>query len=344
MSMRTKIVVWLLGMVVLHLSCNRGGRDEIHVKGYSKVVNYNDRIVDIVTDRFYKSAHMYLLDDYFIMTAGGFSYESAFDIYNKNTFEWVASGGMLGKGSGEVTSPGRLAIESVNKVIWVSDHGKRLLWKFPLDSVLNNSRFMPSESLDHYHELFLERFGFINDTIALGRAVRVINNSTFEMTTAKLDFRENSTEAFGYEHPEAINRLSNAMFNFSLSNQMYVTAYLYLDLLSFCNMDGSLLFNIYGPDYKKYKDGEKSYYHGVDFMGEYVVVSYNGDDRLINLYGDLRGNTPSRLIVFNTRGKYLKTIEVGNKIERFVIDEENRRIIAFFLDRENPLGYFPLDL
>ena len=328
--------------------CQRGDNlmNEIFIKSYdNNIVDFRDSIVNIFTDTYYSTADMYILEDYLIVTAESMSTERVLDIYNKNTFEFLAGAGTRGRGPGEVTRPGRLAIEHENKVIWVSDHGKRLLWKFPLDSILNNPFFMPSESLEYYPELFLERFGFINNTIALGKAVRVLDNNRFEMVTAKLNVQDNSTWAFGYEHPQATQRLSNSLFNLSLNNQMYVNAYVYLDLITFCNMDGSLILNIYGPEFKKYKDGQRTYYSGVDFLGEFIIASYVGDDRIIyNSAGRPMGNSPSKFVVFNTKGKYIKTMEMGCQFSNFTIDEQNQRVIVYFNDRENPLGYYHLNL
>ncbi len=36
------------------------------------------------------------------------------------------------------------------------------------------------------------------------------------------------------------------------------------------------------------------------------------------------------------------TCSTGYEFERFCIDEENKRIIAYFIDREEPLGYFDI--
>jgi len=39
-------------------------------------------------------------------------------------------------------------------------------------------------------------------------------------------------------------------------------------------------------------------------------------------------------------GSYQKTIDTGSEICSFCIDEKHNRIIAYFNDREEPLGYF----
>ncbi len=59
-------------------------------------------------------------------------------------------------------------------------------------------------------------------------------------------------------------------------------------------------------------------------------------------YG-LRVNYPSKLLIFNSNGHYTKTIVVGQQFSSFVVDEENGRVILFFVNRENPFGYIALD-
>jgi hypothetical protein len=119
-----------------------------------------------------------------------------------------------------------------------------------------------------------------------------------------------------------------------------------LDLISICDLEGNLKYNIYGPGYINDKDKRNSYFKGVEIWGDKIIVSYNGDAAMIfNKKGNpLRGSYSSKFIIFDQNGDYLQTIDTGSEFSQFCVDNENNRIITYFQERENPLGYFSLDL
>ena len=149
---------------------------------------------------------LYILDNILIVNESSPKGEKGIHLFNKNTFKYITSTGIMGKGPGEISAPGRLAIDRKNRIIWAPDHGKQIMYKFPLDSVLNNPMFKPTIKKELDYKLFLERFGFLNDSIAIGKAIHVTSNSSFEMAMAKLNINTNVTEKYGYENPEAIGK------------------------------------------------------------------------------------------------------------------------------------------
>jgi hypothetical protein len=73
-----------------------------------------------------------------------------------------------------------------------------------------------------------------------------------------------------------------------------------------------------------------------------IITSYIGEGRYLVKGNIVKGNSPSKLIVYDLEGNYLKTIEVGFNFTRFCVDEKNKRIIVYFIDREEPMGYFDI--
>jgi len=219
-----------------------------------------------------------------------------------------------------------------------------VMWKFSLDSVLNNSNYKPTENRHLSSELFIERYGFLNDSIAIGKAVRLLPGSKFNMAMVKYNFNTDSTELFGYEHPLCIDKKSNSRFDVSPENGIYVNAYGYCDLITICNLDGTLKYNIYGPGWLKNKENKNSYFGSIQIIDKYIVASYNGGANIImDEYNRLKGNYPTKFLIFDLEGNYIKTLETGHNIAFFCVDEENSRIIIYFDDRENPLAYITLD-
>jgi hypothetical protein len=202
--------------------------------------------------------------------------------------------------------------------------------------------FKPTINIELPNDLFVVRFGFLNDSIIIGKAVKWTSNSSFEMAMAKLNIKTNITEKFGYENPEALGAKTNSFFALSVENNFYVNSYSRCDLLTICDLKGNLRYNIYGPGWFDSNQNNNSYFFGVDLFDKTIIASYIGDSRLVTKGNISKGNSPSKFIVFDMQGNYLKTIDTGFEFSRFCVDEENKRIIAYFSDREEPLGYFDI--
>ena len=338
------IYACLLMLFIIGCKSNNAEKTEKFQKHRDNIINIEDKITDIKTKILFGIPSLYIINDILIVAEIRPS-NKGIHLFNKNTFKYITSTGIIGKGPGEIARPGRIGFDNKNRVLWVSDHGKKVMWKFPLDSILNNEMYKPTENLDLYDDLFIERFGFLNDSIALGKAVRVLSNYSFEMVTAKLKLNTNVTEVYGYEHPEAVGRKSNSQFKLSVENNLYVNCYYYCDLMTICDLDGNLKYNVYGPGWLKNKDNRKSYFTAVCLTNNNIIAAYIGDVGIIfDEFKRPRGNTPSKLLVFDMDGNYKETIETGYKFTFFCVDEENKRVIVYFEDRENPLGYFNFNL
>ena len=83
-------------------------------------------------------------------------------------------------------------------------------------------------------------------------------------------------------------------------------------------------------------------FYDIEFTDKNIITSYAGENRTIVKGNIKKGNYPSKLLFFDLDGNYLKTIETKFKFSYFCIDEENKRVIAYFIDREEPLGYFDI--
>lgn len=336
------IISFTLLVLLCMAGCN-GGVTEKHQNSRNKNINVADKIIDIKPGILFGNSLLYIIDDVLIVHEMNPEGRKGIHLFNKNTFEYITSTGFIGRGPGEITSPGRIGIDRRNRVLWVQDHGNKVMWKFPLDSILNNEMFKPKIKLDLNYDSFLERFGFINDSIAIGKSVQIIGGS-WVMAMSKLNIYSNVIKKYGYEHPGTYGKISNSLFALSVENNFYVNCYYYCDLMTICDLEGNLKYNIYGPDGLNNKDNINSYYFDVDLFGKNIIASYIGEPGLTFDGNNYRGTSPSKFLVFDMDGNYLKTIETGYKFSRFCVDEENQRIIVSFDNREEQLGYFNIPI
>ncbi len=106
------------------------------------------------------------------------------------------------------------------------------------------------------------------------------------------------------------------------------------DLISLYNLNGELQCNVYGPNWDKNGDG-KAHFKNATICDDKIVVSYIGEDWNHN-------DGAKVLHVFNIAGDYLKTLDIGCRINRLCYDEENKRIIMN-LDSEYQFAYLDIE-
>lgn len=176
-------------LILFLISCNRfnESRTERIQKNRDKVIDVADRIITISPEIYFGDSELYVIDSFLIINEISPLAEKGIHLLDKNNFKYVTSAGIIGNGPGEITNSGTFGIDKKNQIIWVPDRGKKILYKFPLDSILNNTDYLPSIKINMNNELFLARMAFINDSIALGKAVQWTSANTYEMCMAKLN-------------------------------------------------------------------------------------------------------------------------------------------------------------
>jgi hypothetical protein len=101
--------------------------------------------------------------------------------------------------------------------------------------------------------------------------------------------------------------------------------------MSIFNINGDLKYNIYGPNWDAAKT---NFFRKVVFCNDKIVASFQGESGF--------DWNATKLIVFNTEGDYIKTLETGYNIIDFCFDKDNNRIIMG-LDDEIQIACLYLD-
>jgi hypothetical protein len=332
---------------ILLLGCNNVDSDKSKTfqESSEKTVNVKDQIIDIKTDLLFQYCSMTISDSILIINELTPSGAKGIHLFNKNNLKYITSTGFVGRGPGEITRLGESTINFNSKVIWVDDYAKMLSWKFPINSILSNENFIPTEKLRMDKDLFQIKYAFINDSITIGRSVFPTSNHSMDIATTKRNIYDSKIEKYGYHHPDLKDRESYSGFTLSKENKRYITCFTYVDLITICDLNGKLRCNIFGPKWQSTEIKRNKFFVNVDTYKNYIIASYIGGEGVLRLEdGGVDIIAPSKLLVFDIDGNYVKTIEVGYEFSEFCVDEDNNRVIAYFDDRINPLGYFSLDL
>ncbi|NOU62030.1 hypothetical protein [Marinifilum caeruleilacunae] len=339
------LVIILVSFIVF--ACNNSNSK--HTKTFketeNRTVSVKDKVTDIESELMFEYCSMLIYDSLLVVNELSPKGEKGIHFFNKNNLEYVSSSGFLGRGPGEISRLGEARCAFETKEIFVDDYGKMVRWKFPMDSVLNNKKFKPSRKLMLDNELFQIKYEFINDSISIGRSVKPTSTHSMDLVTTKQNIYTNKIEEYGYNFPEIRGRESYSDFALSVKNNVYVSCFNFVDLLTICDLNGNLRCNVFGSKWNAKEIKGIKFFMNVTIYKNYILASYIGGKGILKSKdGDLDSISPSKLIVFDMEGNYIKTIDVGYEFSAFCVDEDNERFIAYFDNRINPLGWFYLKI
>ena len=343
--MNTTLSCLWISFLFLTLTCCTP-KDSAKEKYQSKrdhVIHVKDHIVDIETEIIIGKPWLYIFEDYLIVCDTQ-NPDKGIHLFDKNTYEHVATTGTRGHGPGEIVRYGHFAFDKVNRLFYVSDDDKQVVFVFALDEVLKNPDYLPKRAFKLDPELFPATFDFINESTLIGSAIQVVSNSSFNHTVVSYNMESKELKEIGKAHPKVNPFKLTVYFDLSQEEGIYIQGYASHDLLSVSNLKGELLYYIYGPQWEK-KRSKNHYYYVSKIMGDKIIAAFLGEPGVVlNEQKRPRSVSATKFLVFDTKdGSYEKTLDTDSGIFYFCVDDENQRIITYYKDREIPLGYIDLD-
>ena len=317
--------------------CASNSTTEKHQHKRDNIINVYDKIKEIVIeDIFINNASWPQIIDNYLFIKDHISVDELIHIFDKNNYKYITSTGLKGQGPGEIANIGHIAEDKINRKFYVSDYSKYKIFSYDLDSVITIPAYLPIEKKKIGEQLFPSNYIYINDTLAIGVIIQPIGNNNFTPVVGKFNMKTVEITLMNYTHPKI--KKKRIYFAISMDHDIYVECYIPHDLLTICNLDGDLKYNIYGPNWDTETHG-KDYYGHVEFCGNRIVALYSGEKSFTK-----EGKTflPTKFIIFDLEGNYLKTLETGYQIVRFCYDKDNHRIILS-MDDDIQFGYLDME-
>jgi hypothetical protein len=311
---------------------------EKHQGKRDKVVNVRDRVVEIkIEEPLINSFNrLHVMDNYLIIQDMK-AVKEMIHLFDKNDFTYVTSLAEKGQGPHEIANMGLIAIDEARHKFYVSDHGKQRLLSYDIDSVLSLT-YQPEVKMQMDEITFPDYYQIINDSVAICRVIQRLGAGNYKPTVGKTNMKTGGIELMKYEHPHITGRKRSSMVA-SIENGLYVEYYHNHDLMTICNLDGDLIYNVYGSDWSKDSDrGGDYYYTDAIFCGDKIYAAYLGGKSIV----DGRSQLPTRIRVFDLRGNYIQTLETNLYISNFCYDADNNRLILSMND-EMQFAYLPLE-
>jgi len=325
-------------------SCDKSDPNkEKYQSDRDNVIDVMSHIVDIETEIVIGRPWLYIFEDYLIVCDTQ-NPAKGIHLFDKTTYQHLATTGARGYGPGEISRYGHFGFDKANRLFYVADHGKQAVFRFEVDLVLKDPNYLPTKAFNLDKELFPTTFDLVDPNTLIGSAIEVVSNSSYNNTVVSYNMASDELKEIGESHPKVDPFKLTTYFALSEEEGIYIQGYASHDLLSVSNLEGELLYNIYGPQWEK-KRTKNDYYYVSKIMGDKIIAAFLGEPAVIfNDKQRPRSVLPTKFLVFNAKdGTYEKTIDTESDIFYFCVDEENQRIITYYNDRVNPLGYIDLD-
>jgi hypothetical protein len=299
----------------------------------------------------FKEPNLYIIDS-FLIVIDHYNADKCIHIINTGNNKYITSTAIRGQGPFEITSPGSIWIEEKSKSFWLSDFGKGKIFKFSIDSVINNLNYKPSIFRSIPYGQFFLNFAFLNDSILIANNLKFSSddpNISQQMELQGINLLNQKIIKLKYTVPNEImtKNYFSSCFWFYKSDSIVALAYNFSDLVSILSLDGKIQKRIIGPlGLIKFKNRDKiekqtCTYNDVIERGGYLFCLYSGEN-IKNKNQHMPYNKEIR--IFSLKGEYIKTLKFKEDIGNVCIDFKNKRIYAYSVDRENPLFYFDFKL
>lgn len=328
-----KVVIRVFVLIVsalMFLNCSKSTPTDVYQTERDNVVSVKKMVKGIDIGNVYVNnwSVPLFLDKYFLISDPR-AMDDVFHLFDRNTFKHIVSFGRIGQGPKEVTTLGDVSWVDDKRELLVTDLGKNQVLGFCLDSVLNNGNSEPfvKYCLDG-SEIPFNSF-YKNDSLSFSKVMIPLSDVTHHQTTAVVNYKSGEIKHLDYDREEFFKKRFYLAVSFE--DSIYAECNLIFDIISFFDLDGGLIKNVYGPlwgtDYMEC-------YCGAVFTKKYLFTIFNGEEYEEHI-------VPTQCVVFSKRGDYIATLEVGYNITSVCYDDINDRVV-FAFDDVIQFGYLDL--
>ena len=274
-------------------------------------------------------------------------------IVNKNNFELIAKTGKRGKGPREISSPGEMFYNPYRKEIWLIDGAKYKTYKFNLKKVLDQDDYLPKPAFKIKEKLlpFWDIVWLSHNKFA------VVNTNNDKLITIydekgkkigdygkKFHKKKDGDPLIGYK------LTCNADIDYSKKTKEIFMSFVYFDKIVAINLEQNHQIisegpKSYNPEFQ-YKRGLLSTKKLNRIRGKtivsnnFVFSTYYGKKKWrLNEKSGPEVNYFDEIHIFDLKGKPIAKIKLDRQINEFIIDNENKRIIAHGVSNDKVVIY-----
>lgn len=319
-------------------SCkSNDGTAEVYQNNRKNVVSVKSQVKEIIGDDVLigGSARLDILDQYLVISDIK-SKDTLYHVFDKTKYQHLNSVGLLGPGPNEITNPAPIFVDEEHRNIHIPDLGKNKVLSFQIDSIVDKSfRCLPKVEASIDNNTFPDRILYFSDTLCVVRCITLPSNSSeyFKHGLARWNMKTGKMSPLSYSHPDIERK--RIVFNASKESDVIVEAYIHHDLMTIYDFEGNFKRNIYGPEWDDATKNDMIYFKHIMIFRNKIIASYAGGRNWTD------EQYPTGFMIFDLEGNYIKTLDVGYKIEHCCLDEENQRIVLS-MNAEIQFGYLDI--
>lgn len=338
--MRKLIFYISIPFLCILFACKQGDTTEKCQKSRDDIVSVKQQIKEITIDEndviIGGHARVYAMKNY-LLVLDPRSTNKLVSIFNMEDFKYIGGVVNFGQGPDELANPGDLIPDEEHGMFYIGDYSKMKLFSFHLDSLLRDTlNYKPGLKARLKMNRFLTDCVYINDSIFVGRAITPKGKSDYTPAVAKWNLQTGEITLLSTNAPELEKK--RVTCSASAEYRLALETHTYRDLITIVDFDGNIKCNVYGPEWTETLPSKEIHYfdNGLFCKGDKFVVPYSG--------GSNKGDSyySTKLMVFKTNGDYVKTLDLGYKINGLTYDNKYNRLIFCFND-EIQFGYLDFD-
>lgn len=323
-----------IGMMMLAFlcACSSQTETEKHHRSRSKVVKVKDQVKEIDTgnDVLIGRRSRALYSEDYLMIQDYDAWDGAIHLFDKRDFRYITSAGSKGEGPNELTVMGNVSIDEARRKFYITDNAKYKVFSYDMDSVVSMGRSYRHQLKAKFSTSRIPSDAiYINDTLSYCRLIVPTSVSTFDQMIGKWNMLTGEIKVMGEKHPDTHQKRS--LIDVSMEKNMMVEVSYQYDLMNISDLDGNIQCYIYGPDWET--KGLRTF-GDVMITPNHILASYSGDKWA-------KGDT-YKIHVFDLKGNYQQTLDVGYKIRGCTYDKKHHRLFMVFND-EIQFGYLDLE-
>lgn len=332
-------ILYVISFIFILTGCAKSSSTDIYLNSRDNIIDVHNKVVEIMTEEPFISTYsdIHLLNNHLIVKDWK-GYDYLIHLFDKNTFKHVKSTGTIGQGPNEISNIGNIFTDEKRNDFYVVDQGKQRLLSYNIDSLLSENNYNFTIKASFTKKNYPSSCYYITDTFSIVKQLSFAENGGAVESCGQWNMITGEFKK-GYIHPSQSTKVMNTHsthFDASEKQCVYVMCSRFHDVMTICYLDGTLKCNVYGPNWENKKTDKMHYNMDVCIGGDkiyalYAGVHYNSPDRY-----------PTKMLVYDINGVYIKTLDIGYHILNFCYDEENHRLILH-ADDDIQFGYLDLE-
>lgn len=314
--------------------------------GFQTIVK-PDKLVEVPLNEMAKAGYFYEIKNYIIMQDPYSTNEGIF-LFDKNSLNYLGKTGKIGRGPNEIGRYGSIFCKK--DYFYITDFGKQKIWKFNIDSVINNEKYYPKPILDFQLGEGIDPYQFYIKDDSL--YFMSMDNSYFKKYITPQKTIPIGDNKFSHQRISGLENIFDSpkqVFSFNADHSKMALGFRYDNVLLVLDSKFNVL-NRYiegkKPVFKNDIFSDKAYYLGLKSDANFIYAKFLGEPSSIEdkKFGNHHRNPPHKFRVFDWNCKPVVEFQFESEFSDFFVDASNKRVIVFQLNSENPLKYFEYDM